>query len=89
MPPCRRPTWANRLDNLRLLAGAGLLTQAEARRAEGLLPEAVAARGDGPAVLCHGELFPGHIFVAADEDEAVTRDRADRLRRRVRRPPAG
>ena len=54
----------NRLDNLRLLAGAGLLTQAEVRRAEGLLPEAVAARGDGPAVLCHGELFPGHIFVA-------------------------
>jgi aminoglycoside phosphotransferase (APT) family kinase protein len=63
---------ANRLDNLRLLAGAGLLTPAEAHRAEGLLPEAVAARGDGPAVLCHGELFPGHIFVAADEDEAVS-----------------
>ena len=63
---------ANRLDNLRLLAGAGLLTQAEVRRAEGLLPEAVAARGDGPAVLCHGELFPDHIFVAAGEDEAVT-----------------
>ena len=63
---------ANRLDNLRLLAGAGLLTQAEAHRAEGLLPEAVAACGDGPAVLCHGELFPGHIFVAAGEDEAVT-----------------
>ena len=80
---------ANRLDNLRLLAGAGLLTQAEVRRAEGLLPEAVAARGDGPAVLCHGELFPGHIFVATGEDEAVTRDRADRLRRCVRRPPAG
>ncbi|HJZ08716.1 MAG TPA: aminoglycoside phosphotransferase family protein, partial [Trebonia sp.] len=63
---------ANRLDNLRSLAGAGLLTQAEVRRAEGLLPETVAARGDGPAVLCHGELFPDHIFVAAGEDEAVT-----------------
>jgi aminoglycoside phosphotransferase (APT) family kinase protein len=62
---------ANRLDNLRLLAGAGL-TQAEVRRAEGLLPEAVAAVGDGPAVLCHGELFPGHIFVATGEGEAVT-----------------
>ena len=62
---------ANRLDNLRLLAGAGL-TLAEVRRAEGLLPEAVAARGDGPAVLCHGELFPGHIFVAMGEDAAVT-----------------
>ena len=63
---------ANRLDNLRSLAGAGLLTQAEVRRAEGLLPGTVAARGDGPAVLCHGELFPDHIFVAAGEDEAVT-----------------
>jgi aminoglycoside phosphotransferase (APT) family kinase protein len=63
---------ANRLDNLRLLAGAGLLTQAEVHRVEGLLREAVAARGDGPAVLCHGELFPGHIFVATGEDEAVT-----------------
>ncbi len=63
---------ANRLDNLRLLAGAVLLTQVEAHRAEGLLPEAVAARGDGPAVLCHGELFPGHIFVATGEDEAVS-----------------
>jgi aminoglycoside phosphotransferase (APT) family kinase protein len=63
---------ANRLDNLRFLAEAGLLTQAEAHRVEGLLPEAVAARGDGPAVLCHGELFPGHIFVATGEDEAVT-----------------
>jgi aminoglycoside phosphotransferase (APT) family kinase protein len=63
---------ANRLDNLRSLAGAGLLTQAEVRRVEALLPEAVAARGDGPAVLCHGELFPDHIFVAAGEDEAVT-----------------
>ena len=63
---------ANRLDNLRLLAGAGLLTQAEVHRVEGLLPEAVAARGDGPAVLCHGELFPGHIFVATGEDEAVS-----------------
>jgi aminoglycoside phosphotransferase (APT) family kinase protein len=63
---------ANRLDNLRLLTGAGLLTQAEVRRAEGLLPEAVAARGDGPAVLCHGELFPDHIFVATGGDEAVT-----------------
>jgi aminoglycoside phosphotransferase (APT) family kinase protein len=63
---------ANRLDNLRSLAGAGLLTQAEVRRVEGLLPETVAARGDGPAVLCHGELFPDHIFVAAGEDEAVT-----------------
>jgi len=62
---------ANRLDNLRLLAGAGLLTQAEVHRVEGLLPEAVAARGDGPAVLCHGELFPGHIFVATGDDEAV------------------
>ena len=63
---------ANRLDSLRLLAGAGL-TQAEARsRAEDLLPEAVAARRDGPAVLCHGELFPGHIFAAMSEDEAVT-----------------
>jgi aminoglycoside phosphotransferase (APT) family kinase protein len=63
---------ANRLDNVRLLAGAGLLTQAEAHRAEGLLPEAVALRGDGPAVLCHGELFPGHIFAATGEDEAVS-----------------
>jgi aminoglycoside phosphotransferase (APT) family kinase protein len=63
---------ANRLDNLRSLAGPGLLTQAEVRRAEGLLPEAVAARGDGLAVLCHGELFPGHIFVATGEDEALT-----------------
>jgi aminoglycoside phosphotransferase (APT) family kinase protein len=57
---------AHRLDNLRLLAGAGL-TSAEARRAEELLPEAVAARGDGPAVLCHGELFPAHIFATAPE----------------------
>ena len=48
---------ANRLHNLRLLAGAGL-TPAEVRRAESLLPEAVAAHTDGPAVLCHGELFP-------------------------------
>jgi aminoglycoside phosphotransferase (APT) family kinase protein len=63
---------ANRLDNLRLLAAAGLLTQAEVHRAQGLLPEAVAARGDGPAVLCHGELFPGHIFVAMGEDAAVS-----------------
>jgi aminoglycoside phosphotransferase (APT) family kinase protein len=63
---------ANRHDNLRLLAGAGLLTPPEARRAEDLLPEAVAARGDGPAVLCHGELFPGHIFVEMGEGEAVT-----------------
>jgi aminoglycoside phosphotransferase (APT) family kinase protein len=62
---------ANRLDNLRSLAGAELLTQAEVRQAEGLLPEAVAARGDGPAVLCHGELFPGHIFISTGEDEAV------------------
>ena len=54
---------ANLLDSLRVLTGAGL-TPAEVRRAEGLLPEAVAARGDSPAVLCHGELFPGHIFVA-------------------------
>jgi aminoglycoside phosphotransferase (APT) family kinase protein len=61
---------ANRLDNLRLLAGAGL-TRAEVRRAEGLLPEAVAARGDGPAVLCHGELFTSHIFVATGEDAGV------------------
>ena len=63
---------ANRLDNLRLLTGAGLLTPAEAHRAADLLPEAVAARGEGPAVLCHGELFPAHIFVATGEDEAVT-----------------
>ena len=63
---------ANRLENLRLLAGAGLLTQAEVRQAEGLLSEAVAARGEGPAVLCHGELFPAHIFVATGGDEAVT-----------------
>jgi aminoglycoside phosphotransferase (APT) family kinase protein len=63
---------ANRLDNLRLLARAGLLTQAEGYQVEGLLPEAVAARGDGLAVLCHGELFPGHIFVATGDDEAVT-----------------
>jgi aminoglycoside phosphotransferase (APT) family kinase protein len=62
---------ANRLDDLRVLAGAGL-TSAEVRQAEGLLPEAVAARGEGPAVLCHGELFPSHIFVAMGEDEAVT-----------------
>ena len=61
----------SRLDSLHLLAGAGL-TQAEVRRVEGLLPEAVAARGDGPAVLCHGELFPGHIFVATGEDDVVT-----------------
>jgi len=63
---------AHRLDNLRLLVRAGLLAPAEVRRAESLLPEAVAARGDGPAVLCHGELFPGHIFVATGGDEAVT-----------------
>jgi len=63
---------ANRIDNLRLLAGAGLLTEAEVHRVEGLLPEAVAARGDGSAVLCHGELFPAHIFVATGEDEAVS-----------------
>ena len=62
---------ANRLDNLRVLAGAGL-TPAEVRQAECLLPEAVAARGDGPAVLCHGELYPSHIFVATGEDAAVT-----------------
>jgi aminoglycoside phosphotransferase (APT) family kinase protein len=62
---------ANRLDNLCLLAGAGL-TQPESLQAEALLPEAVAARGDGPAVLCHGELFPAHIFVAVGEDDAVT-----------------
>ena len=62
---------ANRLDNLRVLAGAGL-TSAEARQAEALLPEAVAARGDGPAVLCHGELYPSHIFVTTGEDAAVT-----------------
>lgn len=62
---------ANRLANLRLLAGAGL-TQAEVRLAESLLLEAVAARGDGPAVLCHGELFPAHIFVAMGEDMTVT-----------------
>jgi aminoglycoside phosphotransferase (APT) family kinase protein len=62
---------AGRLDNLRLLAEAGL-TPAEVRQAGGLLPEAVAARGDGPAVLCHGELFPAHIFVAVGGDEAVT-----------------
>jgi aminoglycoside phosphotransferase (APT) family kinase protein len=62
---------ANRLDNLRVLAGAGL-TPAEARQAECLLPEAVAARGDGPAVLCHGELYPSHIFVTTGEDAAVT-----------------
>jgi len=61
----------NRLSGLRLLAGAGL-TSAEVGRAEGLLPEAVAARGDGPAVLCHGELFPGHIFAAMGDDAAVT-----------------
>lgn len=58
---------ANRLDNLRLLAGAGL-TPAQVRRAQGLLPEAVAARGAGPAVQCHGDLFPGHIFVAMGGD---------------------
>jgi aminoglycoside phosphotransferase (APT) family kinase protein len=63
---------ANRLDNLRLLAGSGLLTQAEAHQVESLLPEAVAARGDGPAVLCHGELFPAHIFLATGGDEAVS-----------------
>ncbi len=61
---------ANRLGNLRLLAGAGL-TSSEVRQAEGLLPEAVAARGDGPAVLGHGELFPAHIFVRPGEDAAV------------------
>jgi aminoglycoside phosphotransferase (APT) family kinase protein len=60
----------NRLDGLRLLAGG--LTSAEAGRAEGQLPEAVAARGDGPAALCHGELFPGHIFAAMGEGAAVT-----------------
>jgi aminoglycoside phosphotransferase (APT) family kinase protein len=62
---------AHRLDNLRLLAGAGL-TPAEARRAQELLPEAVADRGDGPAVLCHGELFPAHIFAVTGEEAAVT-----------------
>lgn len=62
---------ANRLAGLHLLAGAGL-TPAEIRRAEGLLAEAVAAGGDGPAVPCHGELFPGHIFVTMGEDAAVT-----------------
>jgi Ser/Thr protein kinase RdoA (MazF antagonist) len=46
--------------------------QAEIRQAEALLPEAVATRGDGPAVLCHGEPFPAHIFVAMGEDDAVT-----------------
>lgn len=62
---------ANRLDNLRLLAGEGL-TPAQVRRAQGLLPEAVAARGAGPAVQCHGDLFPGHIFVAMGGDTGVT-----------------
>jgi aminoglycoside phosphotransferase (APT) family kinase protein len=63
---------AHRLGNLRLLASAGL-TAAEARRAEDLLPEAVAARGDGPAVLSHGELFPAHVFVTLNQDAvAVT-----------------
>jgi aminoglycoside phosphotransferase (APT) family kinase protein len=61
---------ANRLDNLRFLAGAGL-THPEVRRAEGLLSEAVAARGDGRAVLCHGDLIPGHIFVVMGEDVAA------------------
>ena len=71
MPPCRRPTWRTGWITCACWPGR-VLTPAEARRAEGLLPEAVAARGDGPAVLCHGELFPGHIFVATGEDEAVT-----------------
>lgn len=61
---------ANRLGNLALLAEAGL-TPAEVRQAESLLPEAVAARGDGPAVLCHGELFPAHIYVAIGGDAAA------------------
>jgi aminoglycoside phosphotransferase (APT) family kinase protein len=62
---------ANRLDDLRVLSRAWL-TPAEARRARDLLPEAVAARGDGPAVLCHGDLIPDHIFVSAGEDTTVT-----------------
>jgi aminoglycoside phosphotransferase (APT) family kinase protein len=62
---------ANRLDDLRVLSRAGL-TPAEARQAAELLPEAVAARGDGPAVLCHGDLIPDHIFVVARADAAVT-----------------
>lgn len=37
-----------------------------------LLPEAVAARGDGPAVLCHGDLIPDHVFVTAGADAVVT-----------------
>jgi aminoglycoside phosphotransferase (APT) family kinase protein len=61
---------AHRLANLGVLAGAGL-TPAEVRTAEGLLPEAVAARGEGPAVLCHGELYPSHVFVTPGEDAAV------------------
>lgn len=62
---------ANRFDDLRVLSRAGL-TPAEADQVHELLPEAVAARGDGPAVLCHGDLIPDHIFVAAGADAAVT-----------------
>jgi aminoglycoside phosphotransferase (APT) family kinase protein len=61
---------ANRLDDLRVLSQAGL-TPAEVRRAEDLLPEAVAARGDGPAVLCHGDLIPDHIFAATGENTVI------------------
>jgi aminoglycoside phosphotransferase (APT) family kinase protein len=62
---------AHRLGNLRVLAGAGLTTE-EAAWAETLLPEAVAARGDGPAVLCHGELYPAHIFITTGESDHPT-----------------
>jgi aminoglycoside phosphotransferase (APT) family kinase protein len=62
---------AARLGNVGELAGAGL-TAEEVALAESLLPEAVAARGDGPAVLCHGELFPAHIFVTTGENDQVT-----------------
>jgi aminoglycoside phosphotransferase (APT) family kinase protein len=62
---------ANRFDDLRVLSRAGL-TPAEAGKAHELMPEAVAARGDGPAVLCHGDLIPDHVFVAVGADAAVT-----------------
>ena len=68
LPPCGWPIWRTGSMAPCAVAGWGL-TPAEVRQAEGLLPEAVAARGDGPAVLCHGELFPGHIFVAVGDGD--------------------
>jgi aminoglycoside phosphotransferase (APT) family kinase protein len=61
---------ADRVDDLRVLAEAGL-TSAQVCRAEDLLPEAVAARGGGPAALCHCDLRPDHVFVTTGENAAV------------------